>query len=365
VEALRARLAGAGVETLLVFAPENICYLTGYETIGYAAFQALVVRPEALLLFVREMERTVAETTTWLDDIATYTDTEDPVEALLALLEHRGWRRTRVAVETTAWFVTPARADRLRAALEDLADGSGFVEAGRRVKSATEVALIREACRVTEAGMAAALAAVRPGATENAVAAAAYTAMLGAGSDFLAADPIVTSGWRSGVAHTTFAGRALEPGDTVLLELGGCRRRYFGPLMRSAALRPVRPEIQRMARALREALEAAVGAMRPGVTCGEVDAVCRAVLADAGYGDLFRKRTGYSVGVAFAPDWGEGHILSLRPEDSTPLEPGMVFHIPPALRVPREYGLGVSETVLVTSDGVEVLTAFPRDLYVP
>lgn len=365
VEALRARLAALGVETLLVFTPENVCYLTGYETIGYASFQALVVRPQALLLFVREMERTVAETTTWLDDFATYADTEDPAAALLALLDRRGWRYGRVAVELATWFATPALVDRLRAGLDEPVDGSGLVEEGRRVKSPAEVSLIRQACRITEAGMAAALEAVRPGVTEQAVAKAAYGAMMDAGSDFLVGDPIVTSGWRSGVAHTTFGGRTLEPGDTVLLELGGCRRRYFGPLMRSASLPPVRPEVRRMARALRQALEAAIAAIRPGATCGDVDRACRDVLADAGYADLFRKRTGYSVGVAFAPDWGEGHILSLRPDDPTPLEPGMVFHIPPALRVLGEFGLGFSETVLVTAEGAEVLTAFPRDLYVP
>jgi Xaa-Pro dipeptidase len=67
--------------------------------------------------------------------------------------------------------------------------------------------------------------------------------------------------------------------------------------------------------------------------------------------------------VAYAPDWGEGHIISLRRDDPTPLEPGMVFHIPPALRVPRRYGLGMSETVLVTEGGCEVLTRFSRTIY--
>ncbi len=95
-----------------------------------------------------------------------------------------------------------------------------------------------------------------------------------------------------------------------------------------------------------------------------MDAACRGLLEDAGYEPYFRKRTGYSVGVAFAPDWGEGHIVSLRRDDPTVLEAGMVFHIPPALRVPRQYGLGFSETVLITKTGCEVLTRFPLELHV-
>jgi Xaa-Pro dipeptidase len=362
---LRDGMRARAIDTLLVFVPENICYLTGYETIGYASFAALVVRhQDEPALLVREMERTVAETTTWLSSFVTFSDTEDPVEQTLELLRRHGWLDGTVAVEQNGWFVSPAIMDRLRRLLGDVADGSGLVERGRRVKSSAEIELIRRACRVTEAGMAAACGAIHPGATENEVAVAAYAAMMTAGSDFMVGDPIVTSGWRSGVAHCTFANRSLEAGDTILIELGGCQRRYFGPLMRGAAIPPVRPEAERMAEVIVGALNAAIAAIRPGVTSGQVDAVCRGILEDAGYEPYFRKRTGYSVGVAYGPDWGEGHILSLRRDDPTPLEPGMVFHMPPALRIPRQYGLGFSETVLVTPTGCEVLTWFPRRLHV-
>jgi Xaa-Pro dipeptidase len=269
-----------------------------------------------------------------------------------------------VGLEDQGWFLSPAVHARLRTALgERVEGGSGLVEAVRRIKSAAEVGLIRSACRLTEAGMQAALQTIAPGRTENQVAAAAYAAMVGGGSDFLVGDPIVTSGWRSGVGHFTFANRALEPGDAVLLEFGACRRRYFGPLMRSAVVGEPASDLTRMGETVIAALEAAIAAIRPGVTSGAVDQACRGVIEAAGYEPYFRKRTGYSVGVAYAPDWGEGHIVSLRRDDPTPLEAGMVFHIPPALRVPRRYGLGMSETVLVTEGGCEVLTRFSRTIY--
>jgi Xaa-Pro dipeptidase len=363
---LRDRMQARGVETLLVIVPENVCYLTGYETIGYSSYGVLAVRGDgAPVLLVREMERTVAETTTWLSEFETFSDTDDPVERTGRILEARGWLHGPIAVEMSGGgFVAPRTMDRLRRRLGDVTDGSGLVEQGRRVKSAEEIALIRSACRVSEAGMAASYHAIRAGATENDVATAAYAAMMQAGADFFAADPIVTSGWRSGVAHCTFANRRLENGDTILLELGGCRRRYFGPLMRGAAIPPVRDEVARMAEVILASLNAAIAAIRPGATSGEVDAACRRPIEAAGYEPYFRKRTGYSVGVAYAPDWGEGHVLSLRHGDRTVLEPGMVFHVPPALRIPREYGLGFSETVLVTATGCEVLTQFPRELHV-
>ena len=365
VMAVRAGMAARGLDLLVVTVPENVTYLTGYETIGYASFQTLAV-PLAgdLLLIVREMERTVAETTSWVPSVETFSDTDDPVDVTRRVLSSRRLVGGRVGLEDQGWFLSPAVHARLRAALgEHVEGGSGLVEAVRRIKSPAEVNLIRSACRLTEAGMQAALETIAPGRTENQVAAAAYTAMVGGGSDFLVGDPIVTSGWRSGVGHFTFANRVLEPGDAVLLEFGACRRRYFGPLMRSAVVGEPAPDLTRMGETVIAALEAAIAAIRPGVTSGAVDQACRGVIEAAGYEPYFRKRTGYSVGVAYAPDWGEGHIISLRRDDPTPLEPGMVFHIPPALRVPRRYGLGMSETVLVTEGGCEVLTRFSRTIY--
>jgi Xaa-Pro dipeptidase len=362
---LRARMQAAGLDVLLVVVPENVFYLTGYETIGYSNFSLLLVRRDGEpLLFIREMERTVAETTTGLSELETFTDTEDPVERAADLLRKRGGLDGRVGVELGDAFVSPAAMDRLRRLLGRTEDGTGLVEQGRRIKSAEELAWIRRACRVTEAGMGAALRAIRAGATENDVAAAAYGAFMAGGSDFMAGDPIVTSGWRSGVAHLTFGNRRLEAGDTLLLEMSACQRRYFGPLMRGAVIPPAPDEVRRMADVIVEGLEAAIAAIRPGATSGAVDAACRGPIERAGYEPNFRKRTGYSVGVGYAPSWGEGHIVSLRRDDPTRLEPGMVFHMPPALRIPRQYGLGFSETVLVTETGCEVLTNFPRRLHV-
>jgi Xaa-Pro dipeptidase len=119
-----------------------------------------------------------------------------------------------------------------------------------------------------------------------------------------------------------------------------------------------------MADVIIEALGAAIAAIRPGVTSGSVDEACRGPIERAGFEPNFRKRTGYSVGVGYAPDWGEGYIVSLRRDDPTRLEPGMVFHMPPALRVSRRYGLGFSETVVVTDTGCDVLTQHPRRLHV-
>jgi len=363
--ALRKRMVDHEIEVLLVFIPANVLYLTGYVTIGFTNFQALIVpRTGKPLLFIREMERLVAEATTWVEDFDIFADDDDPIERLRAVLAANDWLGKGLGAEMNGGFVSPNQMRQIDRRLGGLKDGSGLIETGRRIKSAEELTLIRSACRVTEAGIAAAYQAIRPGTTDNMVAAAAYTAMMAAGADFFVNDPIVTSGWRSGIPHTTFANRTLERGDTVLLEFGGCHRRYFGPLMRTAVIGPVKSEIEKMAGVVVEALNAAISAIRPGVTSGSVDEACRRPIEAAGYEPYFRKRTGYSVGSAFAPTWGEGHIISLRKDDPTVLEPGMVFHMPPALRMPHQYCVGLSETIAVTAMGCEVLTRYPREIRV-
>ena len=104
--------------------------------------------------------------------------------------------------------------------------------------------------------------------------------------------------------------------------------------------------------------------MNPGTVAEEVDHAARKVIDDAGYGDKFRHKAGYSIGIALPPDWSEARTMMLRGGEKRILQPGMIYHFLPAVFEYREYGVGLSETVLITEDGHEVLTDYPRELYV-
>ena len=103
-------------------------------------------------------------------------------------------------------------------------------------------------------------------------------------------------------------------------------------------------------------------AIRPGRPLGEVWQVWANVLATAGF--FHRRRTGYSIGVNFPPDWGEAQILAFSPSESRLLEPNMTFHIPSNVQVFGKAMMSTSETVLITSSGCEPLTSFDRHLAV-
>lgn len=364
--AVREGMASRGVEVLLLFAPTNLFYLTGYYTVGYTNYQCLLVSAdEKPVLVVRLLEQPVAEASTWLDTVFAYEDHEDPARAVLRALRETGWASRCLAAEQTSPFMNVGQFKHLEEVLgTELADGSGIVEAVRLIKSPLELECFRAAARCTEAGMRATLDAIAEGRSENDLVAECYRGMVAAGSEFFSSGPILTSGDKSGIAHTTFKRRVLRRGDAIIIEIGGVWNRYTTALMRTAVVGEASGDIRRMYDACLESLEASLAAIHPGARSEEVQAACQAVIDKHGYEPHFRKRVGYGMGVGFAPGWGEGHIMDLKHHDTRELRAGMVFHVVPALRKHREFGVGVSETVAVTEAGVEILADFSRELFV-
>lgn len=365
LDRLRTAMQPLGVDSLLLTGPENIFWATGRQTAGYFAFQALILPADRdPVLLVRQLELTGARASTWVGDIRTWQDGEDPAAVLARIVADL--RLRHVAVERNGWFVSQDLGERIGVALDGVAisDGSGLVEGLRAVKSPAELAAIRLAAGYAQAGMQAAIDACTAGASENDVAAAMMAGAIRAGSEAMAMEPLVSSGPRSGVPHATWRRRVMQQGDPVFLELAASHDRYHAALMRSLWLGTPPPRAQQMMDVALRALDAALDAMQPGRACSDAHDAAQAVIDAAGLTDAFRKRIGYSMGAAFAPDWGEGAIMSLFTGMSRPLQPGMVFHLPATLRIYGEFTVGASETVIVTENGVDVLSDLPRVMVV-
>jgi Xaa-Pro dipeptidase len=353
------------LDALVVHTPENLYYLTGYQTPGYYAPMCLVVPATGEPIHVtRASEESNVKGRSWTDRSNSYTDLDDPVEVTAATLRDEGLARARIGVEKISWFLTVAHYERLQALLPDaaFADGSGIVEAGRVVKSEREIAYIRRAARAAELGMQAGVAAIREGATEDEVAAEVQRATTLFGSEYPSLPPFIASGPRCSMTHATWSGRRIERGDPVLLEISGCVKRYSAALMRSAVVGTPSAQFQRMADVAREALETMLPGIRPGRPLGEVWQLWADVVERAGF--FFHRRTGYSIGINFPPDWGEGYILSFKRGEARPLEPNMTFHIPSNVQIFGVAYASSSETVRVTPTGCELLTNFERRLFV-
>lgn len=364
---LRTGMADRGIDTAFIAVPENIYYLTGYTTLGYYMPQSLIVplEGEPMLLTYRE-ELINIERLSWLERYECYEVDEDPIEVTARTARDMGVEGGTAAIEENSYFFPIRIYKRLMAELRGVAweDGSGLVEAVRVRKSPAEIDYIRRAAAATMAGMGEALAGAEPGRTENDVAAEVYGGMLRHGSEYPGSPPYVISGERSGLPHGTWEGRTLREGDIVFLEFAGCVKRYSAAMMRTGFIGDPPDAVRSRADAVIESLEAAIDAIAPGVSSGDVDHACRSTILRHGLGEHTHE-TGYSIGVCYPPGWNETHILNLAPGGKTELQPGMVFHLVPSLIVPELNGhVGFSETVVVTESGCEVLTdrQTPREL---
>ncbi len=361
----RAALSAAGIDIAIVTGPENIFWLTGQQTPGYYTYQALLLPVDGDPVFiVRQLELNNLIANSFLSDIEVYQDNADPVDVSVDLIKWRGWSSKRIAIDERGWFLPVAIYKALLSALGTLGNAAGVIEALRVVKSERELEKIEKAAGYVDAGMRAGLAKVAAGNSDNDFVAAMMGAAISAGSEYVGMEPLASSGYRTGIPHGTWRRRKLGENDPAFLELAGCHDRYHAALMRSAWVGTPDPEAAAMNACCQEALQAALDQIRPGVTCEAVHTACQAIVDRDGFTENFKKRTGYSIGVSFAPDWGEGGLLSLYTGVTRELEPGMVFHIPPALRRYGVFTVGVSETVIVTEDGHRTLSSVPRGLLV-
>ena len=366
LDALRGVMAEHDLDAMLTTTPENICYLTGFDSPGHYWFQAMVVPMHGEpFTFSRLLETSGVEADTWVELNYGYHDSDDIMSSLAARLLDHGLAEARVGFEQDCWFFTASQQHSLVYSLPttEFVDVSGLIEELRLVKSEPEVALMRRAAQAAAVGMRAGVDAVAEGRTEDEVAAELTAALIRGGSHWPSIMPFIASGERGAIGHATWKGRTIRPHDSVFLEVGGCRNRYHAAMMRTVVVGKADPELKTAFEVVLHAIDAAMDTVKPGVPAGEVDRVSRAVIADAGFGENQASRTAYSIGIAVPPDWGEGQILSMKPGEGRPLQENMTFHLIPWVQFPGKGGVGCTETIRVTANGCERLTDFPRELF--
>jgi ectoine hydrolase len=372
---VRERMAADDLECLVVADPANMHYLTGYDGWSFYTPQCVVVPMEGdVLLSTRQMDANGARLTTFLDDEAIlgfpddYVQQRDrhPMDWIAEQLRSRDLLDGRVGVEMDAYFFSPRAYESLQAGAPGatLVDSHEAVNWVRALKSPAELELMRTAARIVERAMATAYEAIAPGVRQCDAAALIQAAQArgteDAGGDYPAIVPMLPTGPGTSTPHLTWSDATFRVGEPTILELAGCRARYHCPMSRTMMLGDPPQKLADTAAITVDGLEAALSAVRPGVTCEEVEAAWRAHIARHGLEKT--SRIGYSVGLAYPPDWGE-HTMSLRPGDATPLEPNMTFHMIVGMWM-DDWGFEVSETFVVTDGGAECLCSFPRELAV-
>ncbi|MGH6953293.1 MAG: M24 family metallopeptidase [Alphaproteobacteria bacterium] len=370
VARLRALMAERGISLLLVTGPENGFYLTGFETGTPYVFLVLALPLEGEAAWiVRKTElsnvRTLAQVS-WVKDGVGVTDGSDSIAVLAEKLKTMGHGRGRIGVDRRNWYFHAAYQLQLADALPEatMVDASFLVERLRMVKSPAEVACMRRAGAITAKCLRAGIETVRAGATDREIGAALTRAAVLEGSEPMSGGPFVTVGGRSFMAHSSWVGAPIRAGDIVNTEMACVVARYNTPCFRVSVVGRPSAELERFYGASEAGLEAALTKIKPGMTSAEGDRVVREAIERRGFGEYFVVRAAYSIGLAFAPGWDEMRHLEIRPNDSRLLEPGMCFHVVPALYKEGYGAVCCSMPVVVTDRGLDPLVDLEPKLFV-
>lgn len=368
ISELRSRIVERHLDAVVITDPENIMYLTDYQTTGYSFFQALVVPIEdEPFMITRALEESNIHARTWVERTRPYPDTGDAIQTLVDALREFGMAKKRIGYERNSYFFPAYQQDTIHTTLTEakLLDCFGIVEQGRICKSPVEIDIMRRAAIATEAGMKAGIEACQAGVTENDIGAAISAAMFRAGGETPSVMPYVTSGPRTMIGHATWEGRTVKPGEHIFLEVGGCYRRYHTAMMRTVVLGELSDSMYKAQETMKQALTAVHDYLQPGMTVSDVDNLIRNIISHNDVGARLVTRSGYSIGIAFPPSWDEGYIVSLKQGDSTVLREGMTFHIIPWMwGVDGDKTCGISDTIVITSEGCESFFTLDRDFSV-
>jgi Xaa-Pro aminopeptidase len=361
VHAARAVADELDVDVVVVTPGSDLRYLTGYHAHAMERLTALAVpRTGEPLLVVPRLEAPMVDASPagalGLELIA-WDETDDPFALLAGEVTARlSGAPTRVAVGNRTWAEHALGIQRaLPGSALELA--GPVIDRLRMVKTPAEVEELALAGAAIDRVHARMGEWLRVGRTEAEVGADVGAAILAEGH--VAVDfTIIGSGPNGASPHHELSDRVVQAGDLVVVDIGGeTATGYRSDCTRTYVVGgPAPAEVAAWYAVLREAQEAATAAVRPGVTCEQIDAVARQVITDAGWGANFIHRTGHGIGLDTheAPYVVQGNAL--------PLEPGMAFSVEPGIYLTGRHGARIEDVVVCTDDGVRSLNEGTREL---
>jgi Xaa-Pro aminopeptidase len=379
IERVKGELERRNLDALLLTNPKHIFYLTGFTHIPTERPALLLIPREGEPVFLgplleeehlRHQTRLIGEVRSYFD----YPGERHPIELFAEWLTEMGYGETRLGADN------PAGASGLYGyegpPLSEKMPQATFERAGdilwrmRLIKSEEEIALIRESAKWGNLAHRLLQDYTAPGLWDVEVSLTASleaTAMMkkALGVDYIptrAGRPPAYAGfrgqvgWKSAMPHSIGIGREIRVGDVLVTGAGADIGGYSSELERTLIVGEPSDKQRRLFEVMLRAQAAALEAMGPGVRCCDVDRASREVIIEAGYGDLMRHHTGHGLGLeGHEPPW-----LDVGNEEE--LQPGMVVSCEPGVYLPGFAGFRHSDTVLITEDGAERITYYPRDL---
>ena len=365
-----------GIDLLISHDTANMYYLTGYDAWSFYYAQCVLVHVDLdePLCFVRAQDAGGAFIKTYLkkENIIIYNENyihkwpKHPYDYLVQIIKERKWDKLSIGLEMDAHYFTAFCYEKIKNGLPNakIKDSERLVNWVRLVKSEAEINYMKSAALITEKAMHTAMNVINIDVRQcDAVGEIQKSLFYGTenvGGEYASITTLLPTGPGTSASHLTATQDKFKNGESTIIEISGCVKRYHAPLARTVQLGKPEPKKVDAMNATIEALNAGINVVKPGNLANDVAQEFWKVLDK--YKIKKESRTGYSIGIGYPPDWGE-HTLNIYKGDMTVLKPNVTFHMIAVMQF-GDWGVEASESIRVTENGNELLNNFPKELHI-
>ncbi|TFE00928.1 M24 family metallopeptidase [Jeotgalibacillus salarius] len=353
IKKIQAYLKKEQIDSAFLTSTENVTYTTGFRSDPHERWLAVYVPAEGeAILICPGMEVEDAGAAGWSGPIIGYSDTENPLQ----LLKENVQSFNSLAIEKN--HLTVERLELLHEVFGDFKTypAENFMNELRVIKSDDELKLLKKAAELADFAIETACSELTEGKTELDVLSKIEYELKKKGITEMSFSTMVLTGENASSPHGTPGDTTIKKGDLVLFDLGVVYKGYCSDITRTVAFGEISNKQQEIYETVLKAELTALEMVKPGVKASQLDKAARKVIEDAGYGDYFPHRLGHGLGL------NVHEFPSITSESDFVLEEGMTFTIEPGIYVPKVAGVRIEDDVLVTKDGYETLTKFPKTL---
>lgn len=358
-EKIQSYLQSQQVDAAFITTPDNVFYFTGFKSNPHERLLGVAIFKEAApFIICPKMEIPDAKAAGWNGEIIGHQDTDNAWDILVQKMNETASNIQSLAVEKS--HMTVERLEALEERLSNLQVSriDEKINDLRVIKSEAELVNMRKAAELADYAIEVGCKEIAEGKTEIEILNAIELAVKEKGAAQMSFDTMVLSGPKTASPHGTPGDRKIQKGDFILFDLGVVYNGYCSDITRTVAFGEPSPDKREIYETVRRAEEAAVAAVKPGVTAMALDKTARDIITEAGYGEYFTHRLGHGLGISVH------EFPSITGVNDMKLEKGMVFTIEPGIYHPDITGVRIEDDVVVTESGVEVLTKFPKELQI-
>ena len=344
-------------DAAFITTPDNVFYVSGFLSNPHERLLGVMVFKEAEpFLICPKMEVPDAIAAGWAFEAVGHEDTQNAWDVFKAACDARGVQLQTIAIEKD--HVTVARYEALQQRFNtSFVEFDTAINAMRVIKDDEELQKLREAAKLADFAIEVGVNAIEEGRTEMDILTIIETAIKEKGYA-MSFDTMVLAGEKSASPHGVPGDRKIQRGDMILFDLGVIYEGYCSDITRTVAFGDVSEAQKHIYDTVRAANEQAIAAVKPGVRAMDLDKIARSVITEAGYGEYFTHRLGHGLGISVH------EFPSINGANDYELQPGTVFTIEPGVYKADVTGVRIEDDVVVTSDGVEVLTGYPKELVI-